>query len=525
MTSESVFYQFCKYVDETIFSDEHKGEVVAFIVDQAFIDVFCKEQHILEDALLSNGRRFLYHAPRDPFYAKGMIALQVFAATKRANEGGITERNYRDHLRDMLFPYDMNGLQRWMADYQDDMWRLFYSWCHDNSFRVSKELYPKPGETGRYVQYPLQEAKRVFTTEALLNFARAFVDNGLTPNDDCSFDTFWKIVTWRSLSNYIDSSNARWTYENYDDAGQQIYNYFLRWDGNYREANYSSRISKITAPSNCLYLSDNFETFEIRDMNQKLIASYLVSSAKYRVLTSSKNGIPVRRIGIFIFKRDTLYDVWEEVRFLEEGEEGIAVVFQEAFSIVYAFRDCQNLLITPRLRILRLTKESGPSFCFTEKRLCYLEGGLKVGRNQYLVGAAPFLVREEPIIVRIDKERPYSDKSRINLNYLKEGQHVVSVQGRKPIHFDLVAPSVIHPEWNEGFLQWFIQKKDSVWRTAQIDKGVSGMDFSSICLDVNPHGVNDAPSKAWAKTINGMDTQSNNIVVRTIKNIRDHGEL
>ena len=228
MATESIFFKFCTYVDENIFPFENKGEVVAFIVDQTFINDFCKEYHTSEMDLLSDASLRRYSVSRNAFLTKGMIALQVFAATKRANSDGITERNYRDRLDELLF-HDIGELQRWMTDYQDTMWKTFYDWCESNDFRVSRRCKPGYG-TGRYVQYPLQEALRVFTTEALLNFARAFVENHLSPEDDLSFNTFWEIVPWRSLSRYIDSNNASRIYYNpsyTEDAKQQIYNYFL----------------------------------------------------------------------------------------------------------------------------------------------------------------------------------------------------------------------------------------------------------------------------------------------------------
>ena len=152
-----------------------------------------------------------------------------------------------------------------------------------------------------------------------------------------------------------------------------------------------------------------------------------------------------------------------------------------------------------------------------------MEGGLKIGRNQYLVGAAPFLVREKREAVRIDKESPRSKDKKINLNYLGDGSHTVSVPGRKPIRFDLIAPTLMGREWREDFSRWNIQKKDAVWRTESIDKGVSGMDFSFICQsDIEDE---DSPSKAWAKFFSGMNPQSNNIVIRTLTNLCDYGEL
>ena len=141
MATIDTFTQFCNYVDDKIFSEENKGEVVAFIVDQTFIDDFRKEYHIEENDLLSDAKHFLYRAARDPFYAKGMIALQVFAATKRANNDFITERNYNERLVELLF-YDTGELQRWYSDYQDVMWCTFYDWCDSNNFLISKKCTP-----------------------------------------------------------------------------------------------------------------------------------------------------------------------------------------------------------------------------------------------------------------------------------------------------------------------------------------------------------------------------------------------
>ena len=132
-TTTDIFTQFCKYVDEIIFSVENQGEVVAFIVDQTFIDVFRKEYHTTERDLVISARYKSYLAARDPFYAKGMIALQVYAATKRANSDGFTENNYNDRLADLLL-MDYAELERWYSDYQDRMWRTFYDWCHANEF-------------------------------------------------------------------------------------------------------------------------------------------------------------------------------------------------------------------------------------------------------------------------------------------------------------------------------------------------------------------------------------------------------
>ena len=525
MATESIFYQFCTYVDEQIFPFENKGEVIAFIVDQTFIDDFCKEKHTTENELLADARSRRYSIARNAFLTKGMIALQVFAATKRANSDGITERNYRDRLDDLLF-HDIGELQRWMSDYQDTMWKTFYDWCDANGFRVSRKCKPGYG-TGRYVQYPLQEAFRVFTTEALLNFARAFVDNHLTPEDDLSYNTFWDIISWRSLSRYIDSNNASRIYFNpsyTEDAQQQIYNFFLRWDGEYRIRNGSEAKKRVASSGNIVFLTADYDALEIREENGKLLSTFALTSLRYQALVNTKNRIPIRRKGIFLFKWDDIYQIWQECHYLEEGESGIALVFPDETNWSYSFRACPVLVTCPKLRIYRLSPDSTPHFLLTERKTCYLEGGLKVGRDTYLAGAAPFLVREQNEQVRIDKELIDGAENRINLRGLDIGEHVINVPGRKPIRFEIVAPFVHSPQWGANYQKWDIDAKKAAWGMAQIENGVSGMDFSPICREFI-NGDERTLSRAWAETFLGYSSHRPNSALKTLQNIRDYGEL
>lgn len=524
MDSDNIFTLFCKYVDETIFSDERKGEVVAFIVDQTYINDFCKLFHIKDDDLLRNARHYLYQVTHNSLLARGMIALQIFAATKRANSEGITERNYNNRLVDLLFN-DLGDLQRWYADYQDDMWQKFYAWCDSNNFQVSKKCSPGWGP-GRYQQYPLLEARRVFTTEALLNFARAFVDNNLTPEDDFSYNTFWELISWRELRKYIDSTNASRVYEDFefeDDAKQQIYNFFLRWDGEYRIANYSEKKRKVASYGNILYLSQDFECADVRGTNGNLIASYPIVSLKYSMLINGSNHLAIRNRGVFIFKFDKDYQVWEETRFVEAGEEGIAMVFPDSTQLAYRFRNCELLLQCPRVQLYKITEYTAPDFCFTERRTCYLEGGLRVGRNMYLVGGAPYLIREKLEQVRVDKEPVVTDKERTNLNYLKSGAHVVSIPGRKSIKFELVEPKVENLEWTSKFAQWMIDKRKVLWQSSSEDDGIIGLDFSAISQSKQLQKTELSSSRVWAESFLNKQTDSDNTVIQTLNNIRKYG--
>ena len=63
--TESLFIKFCKFVDESIFPKENRGESVAFIVDLAFIDDFCKKHSVSEDALLKDVKINLNRTSKD----------------------------------------------------------------------------------------------------------------------------------------------------------------------------------------------------------------------------------------------------------------------------------------------------------------------------------------------------------------------------------------------------------------------------------------------------------------------------
>ena len=115
LSSIEIFNKFCKHVDETIFSVENVGSYVAFVVDQSFVVDFCNVHSIKEIDLMKSVRCSLYR--RDLLSIKGILAIQLYAASKRANSNGVTEKNYRERLSQVL-DWNINDLQSWMKEYQ-----------------------------------------------------------------------------------------------------------------------------------------------------------------------------------------------------------------------------------------------------------------------------------------------------------------------------------------------------------------------------------------------------------------------
>ena len=104
MTTTSLFSKFCEYVDKSIFSEENMGGVVAFVVHKNYLDRFCETTGTTERALMLAVKGSLWSSYLSPSLRqiKGILAIQLYAASKRANSNGMTAVNYRDRLVQVL---------------------------------------------------------------------------------------------------------------------------------------------------------------------------------------------------------------------------------------------------------------------------------------------------------------------------------------------------------------------------------------------------------------------------------------
>jgi len=488
--SESLFLQFCKYVDESIFAKENGGESVAFIVDQAFIDDFCKKFSTSEDVLLKDVRLSLNGTwDLNHLHVKGILAIQLYAATKREDSGGITERNYRNRLSQVL-DWDIQDLQSWMVENQERYWGHLYSWCSQNDFRIAR-CNPKTG-TGRYVQYPIQQAERVFTQKDFKAIAYHFVELKLQPGEDISEHDFWSILNQRQLPNYVHTNHGRKLVEKQEylqDAYKQVYNFYLRWDGNYLDIE-RDKSAKVPKEQHFLYLSEDGH-IDIRDKNMKLekqIGWDALSAALLNPFYSFK-----RSQQILFRKNEDYEEYWEETRYLEwrkkDGktiyEDGMVVFFTSNDS-VYRYSEANrfsNLIpiyTSRRIKIYRLRYSPDLAYLYTEKKFFGLEGGLKAGRMQYILGGAPILSMSKDSRFWIDGEKPAISPiaGHLNLNFLSAGSHDIKFPGFKKIEFTIVNPEPVNPTWDASYNKWVFACKDKQWLTVQSEKGIVGLDYS-----------------------------------------------
>ena len=507
--SEDIFIAFCRYVEERFFSKENMGSYVALVIDQSFVDDFCKENHATENALMSSVRSILWKYRHDDLSIKGLVAIQRFAASKRANTDGLSVRNYRDRLSEVV-NWEINDLQQWMSLYQEDIWLSLYQWCDSHYFQITK-CKPKTG-TGRYVQFPVNQALRVFNEEDLSYIARAFVDKHLYPGEDIAEMDFWRIISKHSISSYFQTRHAYDVVANSvssDDYYSQIYNYYLRWNGKYK---FREKVIK-TAPAFAevfAYLTDDLRTIELRSKHLKLLHSF---SSDQMIYAKIKKLFPFKWEGMLLFKKDDVYENrWQELRYIEadetdyskeSGNYGIVVCFRNAvpFKWECKLKRCEILFENKFVVIYKLIKRISTEEFFTEKRSYELYGGLKIGRNTYLKGATPILRLRKPSIVWIDGMAvdEKAIEGNYSLNHLETGSHYVKIINNKKIKIEVVDTSATIWDWQNDYNKWQIGTKPVLWNNTKIESGIVGLDFSSVCD--NESSLDECVTKRWAKAL------------------------
>ena len=528
MNTSQLFSIFCKFIDERIFSDENMGSSVAFVVDKALINEFCRKNNIVERDLMYAVRHNLYSYTRNISHIKGILAIQLYAASKRANSGGITVKNYRDRLSQVLLDWDMNDLQRWMEDHQEFFWESFYDWCDSHYFFVAK-CKRKTG-AGRYVQYPLMQSLCVFTEEDLKYIACAFVDYDLLPGEDISEKDFWRVIDRYHLYSYFKtrhSTEVRYNSRSEDDYKRQIFNYYLRWDGEYK-LGYNSAVKRQTAKEadEFIYLTDDFSKLQFRNSNLKLTKEIDVSKLTYSHISRL---FSFKHKGLILFKKDDIYDnYWQECRYLEEnedednGEDGIALVFTNQCKHRITYRSELLIKRYANVSIYRINHSYTTSDLYTTKRFYSLEGGLKIGRYSYLFGAGPSLHVTKKNRFWIDGEPKDSSKDEtFDLSDLEIGNHTIRFPNYKRIEFEIVRHDSLHPQWLDSYNKWNIEIVGSLWESMNKDVGIVGLDYTAIPQNVNS-GLKGTVLQRWGMihVFNSIQQSETNNVIKVLSKIR-----
>lgn len=517
----NIFSKFCKFVDETIFSEENVGSYVAFIVDSSFISKFCALNSVSEQDLLKSVRTdlmFRYMLP-DIQSVKGILAIQLYAASKRKNSDGITEKNYRDRLSQIL-NWSMPSLQSWMEEYQEQAWESLYRWCDSHGFKISK-CKRKRG-AGRYVQYPVNQALRVFTDEDLKYIAAGFVDRNLQPGEDIQEKDFWRILSRKSIYFYIGTHHGTEVLNNSlseEDYETQIFNFFLRWDGSYKRKNCSkSKGTGAKVLDAFLYMKDDFKHIDVRNSKLSLLQSFPFDDFTPEKIAKYYH---FKRDGLILFKKDDMYEnTWQETRYLENEEEGIALCVRGRCNHYLARSNHNVLFENNKVKIIVVRNNFNTCDLYTSKRFYSMEGGLKIGRNVYLESAGPILTLEHASQVWLDGKRIDEEGYlKYSFNNLDVGKHSIKIPGFKKIEFEFVQPEVPKHEWNVSFNRWIYDKDQIKWDSDHDETGCVGLDFSPYSSTKVSLKPDNGVLHRWSKRIlfGASYRNETNIGIRIIK--------
>lgn len=228
-----------------------------------------------------------------------------------------------------------------------------------------------------------------------------------------------------------------------------------------------------------------------------------------------------KRNGIILFKHDDVYDnYWQETWNLEgKDAEGLVICFPQRDSTIRYYLRPNMVYHNKFVEIFKIKYDTNTRAFFTDKRFYELFGGLKIGRNTYLMGAAPTLRLEWPTKIWVDG-KAYSEKEcegDISLNHLQEGHHYIKIQDYKKLEFDLVMATANTCDWMLSYFQWHFEKQGAIWESNKEEQGIVGLDYPSIPQKTTNE---DIPTlRRWANqlTFGKHSERETNITLRIIK--------
>lgn len=294
----------------------------------------------------------------------------------------------------------------------------------------------------------------------------------------------------------------------------------MRWNGEYKErTGKHSCIVKKDTDQLYMYLPDDFTRLELRTSNLSLVKKFDLSVTSYDILAKNYN---FKRKGVILFKRDDIYEnYWQETRYLEGMEEGIVLCYNQKDSCVHYKLSSFLISRNKYVQIFRVSYNFYTKDFYSNKRFYELYGGLKIGRQMYLLGAAPTLRLERPTRIWIDG-KSYADcesKGDVFLTHLSEGRHYITIPGYKKIEFEIQNPNANICDWMNDYNQWHIDKDKNLWENNKEGHGIVGLDYSSIPQKLRNM---DVPTlRRWSNqlTFGHNYKGESNITLRIIKQV------
>ena len=288
---------------------------------------------------------------------------------------------------------------------------------------------------------------------------------------------------------------------------------------------------RITYDKYRLYLSQDMSCLEVRDENFDKVFTLELNAKKGKrkdLLGTLSRYYQQKRNGIIVFKPNDLYDgYWEETRYIDNADHGIALINKEKL-YRYGFRNKQIQDIGKWILVSFEKGVSTKDFFSAEKRPFKFDGGLSLGLHRYLVGEEPTLWVEGNTRFWLDGE-PYEceEDSVFNLT-LPEGKHVIKFKGYNPIKIFMLNPSTELTDWKPEYSKWEVSSKDSyikpVRDISEENAQFVGLDFSEMNgLEERSEEVHRSTVQRWILAHRGIgDQKERNYIIRQLKEIHNN---
>lgn len=529
----SVYSDFCKYIGDTLFDESMKGGYVSFVIDDQFINDACKALDISKKGLFDAVRFFMFNSPdhvlrNHPFMSVGIIVIQLYATYIRGSDN-ISSAGYRLALGNLL-NFCVEDIESWLSHYQITVWTAIYRWCSQNDFEViHTEDHSGPW---RYIRYPLACARHTLNQRDLKCFSYDFFIHGLSPKEDISEKDFW-----RALGGKSEITRKWWHTQrskdildnNYNNESvfAQIYTYFVfRWNGFYDNPNLTKCKQFISYNKYRLYISQNQRRVEVRDENFDKVFEVDISNLDVNTLSDYYKD---KRSGIILFKPNDNYDnYWEETRYIDNADYGIALLRKDKYRIFIH----QVIANYGKWKLVSFNKnDSTTDFFAAEQKPYKIEGGLKLGLRKYLLDGEPMIrVYNNAVKFWIDGQIYNNDKPCTYTFHLEEGEHVIKFSGYNPVSIFIINPQRKEPSWKNTYFRWEVNLEESyvkpVAGTSESGVKFIGLDFRQMMSDNVPVAEQQLEPiiQRWILAHQGIgNNNETNVVIKQLKAINSNG--
>lgn len=532
----SAYSKFCDYIRDTLFNGSMKGGYVSFVIDDTYINDACKAIGVSKTTLFNEVRRFMLYSPHytlssHPFYSAGIIVIELYTAFTR----GLKDSGYRSALGDLL-GLEVEEIESWMRDNQDAVWEYLYKWCHKNDFKIVRT--PKTVGPWRYVRYIINYSQMTLNQNDLKYFGYDFYIHGLSPDEEMSEREFWKSlggkmeIVSNSYCHTQRSTDILLRNYNDDSVFTQIYTYFCyRWDGSYIDLMNPKKKLRITYDKYRLYLSQDMACLEVRDENFDKVFTLELTAKKGKrkgLLGELSHYYQQKRNGIIVFKPNDLYEgYWEETRYIDNADHGIALIEKEKI-YRYGFRKKQIQDFGKWILVSFEKGVTNKDFFSAEKRPFKFDGGLSLGLHRYMVGGEPTLWVEGNTRFWLDGEPYESEEDSVFNLTLPKGKHVIKFKGYNPIKIFMLNPRSELPAWKSEYFKWEVSSKDSYIKPVrEASEGrfqFVGLDFSEMNgSDLQSEVVHRSTVQRWILAHRGIgDHKERNYIIRQLKEIHNN---